>query len=147
LWFEKGEVRLEVQKIVNDILSKTGIFYKENGYIFDVSYDPLLWEGPLHSKAICRIFIEKMEEGGGSFIKIIGAITQPLKKHEVVDMALVDEYFDKKERKYQVWINMDEVENVKVLIPKGFKATKKSGLPTIKTSKKKQKVAEGFFTV
>ena len=138
---------MEIQKIVKDILNKTGIFYKENGSWFDVSYDPLLWEGPLHSKALCRIFIEKMEENGGSFIKIIGAITEPLKKHEVVDMVLVDEYRDKKERKYQVWINTSDVENVKVLIPKGYKATRKSGLPTLKTKKKNQKIAEGYLTL
>jgi hypothetical protein len=138
---------LEIQKIVKNILNKTGIFYKENGFIFEVSYDQLLWEGPMHSKAICRIYIEKMEENGGSFIKIIGAITEPLKKHEVVNMSLVDQYYDKKERKYQVWINNDDIENVKVLIPRGFKATKKSGLPTLKTKKKNQKVVESYLTL
>lgn len=144
---KKEKKNLEIQQIVKDILDKTGIFYKEEGNIFEVSYDPLLWEGPLHSKAICRIFIEKMEEGGGSFIKIIGAITEPLKKHEVMEMTLLNEYYDKRERKYQVWINNDEVDKVKALIPKGFKATKKSGLPTLKTKKKNQKIAESYLTL
>lgn len=140
---EKPE--LEIKEIVNDILNKAGIFYKEEGYLFEVYYDPLIWEGPLHSKALCRIFIEKMEENGGSFIKIIGAITEPLKKHEVMEMALVEEYFDKKERKYQIWINENEVDNVKIIIPKGFRATRKSGLPTLKTKKKNQKIAESYL--
>jgi hypothetical protein len=136
---------LEIQEIVNDILNKAGVFYKEEGNVFEVGYDPLLWEGPLHSKAISRIFIEKMEEGGGSFIKIIGAITEPLKKHEVMDMTLMEEYLDKKDRKYQIWINDEESANVKIFIPKGFRANKKSGLPTLKTKKKMQKITESYL--
>lgn len=137
--------KVEISEVIDSILNKAGVFYKENGFLLDVLYDPLLWEGPMHSKGITRIFIEKMEEGGGSFIKILGAITEPLKKYEVIDMTLVEEYYDKKGRKYQIWINDDEVENIKVLIPKGFKATKNSGLPTIKTKKKNQKMAENYM--
>lgn len=136
---------MEIQDIVNDILNKAGVFYKEDGNMLEAGYDPLIWEGPMHSKAISRIYIEKMEENGGSFVKIIGAVTEPIKKHEVMDMTLAEEYLDKKERKYQIWINDEDIDHVKVVIPKGFRASKKTELPTLKVKKKMLKTTETYM--
>ncbi|HEX3074343.1 MAG TPA: hypothetical protein VHP30_12090 [Ignavibacteriales bacterium] len=131
---------------ISAILSSVGISYtSESGSPIPVKSGKLLNMAPLHSKVKTRLYVELMGEGGVPYYHIIGVITDQMNPDEVVDMKLKAEFNDRKGVK-QVWVNEEDFEQVRVIIPSSQKVL------TFKTTepeerKKKKYPEEGFTNI
>lgn len=72
---------------------------------------------PLHSNAVTRLYIEMIAEGGVPSYKILGVITSPLPDCQVTGMRLKAEYTDKEGKLRQIWINNQDYNDIRVIIP------------------------------
>jgi len=107
-----------LNELLKEICSTISIRYiNASGASLPVKYGKLDDLLPLHSNAETRLYLEMISEGGVPSYKILGVITSRLQMDQVTGMHLKAEYTDKEGKLRQIWINNQDYNNVRVIIP------------------------------
>jgi hypothetical protein len=109
---------MNITETVKNITSTVGVSYLDKtGELIPVSFSKLDDIIPLHPKAVTRLYVMYLQQGGMPKYHVLGVITGPMKLSEVSGMRLKGEYTDIKGFVRQIWVNEEEFHRVRVTIP------------------------------
>ncbi len=107
-----------INELVREICSTISIRYiNASGTSLPVKHGKLDDLLPVHSTVVTRLYLELITEGGVPSYKILGVITSRLTDDQVTGMRLKAEYTDNEGYLRQIWINNQDYNNVRVIIP------------------------------
>lgn len=107
-----------LNELLQEICSTISIRYiNASGASLPVKYGKLDDLLPVHSTVVTRLYLEMIAEGGVPSYKILGVITSHLTDDQVTGMRLKAEYNDKEGKLRQIWINNQDFNNIRVIIP------------------------------